>query len=159
MKITIIGTGYVGLVAGACLADMGNFVICVDNNTEKLEQITAATFGTVWSGKGESRVESEYVLPDYKEAAQRLLRVDVDPCVTEKRLYRKGQEIVCEIEGVAFIHVLYVPEGENGEKTALSFDAKEPFYSAFRAAVPEDELPDPEGAVVLCSAYGPLKRS
>ena len=124
------------------------------DKTEKLEQITAATFGTVWSGKGESRVESEYVLPDYKEAAQRLLRVDVDPCVTEKRLYRKGQEIVCEIEGVAFIHVLYVPEGENGEKTALSFDAKEPFYSAFRAAVPEDELPDPEGAVVLCEGTG-----
>ena len=36
MKITVIGTGYVGLVAGACLADMGNDVICVDNNIEKL---------------------------------------------------------------------------------------------------------------------------
>ena len=39
MKITVIGTGYVGLVAGACLADMGNFVICVDNNKEKLEKL------------------------------------------------------------------------------------------------------------------------
>ncbi|MBP3923704.1 UDP-glucose/GDP-mannose dehydrogenase family protein [bacterium] len=36
MKICVIGTGYVGLVAGACLADMGNSVICVDNNEEKL---------------------------------------------------------------------------------------------------------------------------
>ena len=36
MKITVIGTGYVGLVVGACLADMGNNVICVDNNEEKL---------------------------------------------------------------------------------------------------------------------------
>ena len=39
MKICVIGTGYVGLVAGACLADMGNSVICVDNNREKLEQL------------------------------------------------------------------------------------------------------------------------
>ncbi len=36
MKICVIGTGYVGLVAGTCLADMGNNVICVDNNTDKL---------------------------------------------------------------------------------------------------------------------------
>ena len=39
MKITVIGTGYVGLVAGACLADMGNEVICVDNNLDKLRQL------------------------------------------------------------------------------------------------------------------------
>ena len=39
MEICIIGTGYVGLVAGACLADMGNNVICVDNDIKKLEQL------------------------------------------------------------------------------------------------------------------------
>ncbi len=39
MKICVIGTGYVGLVTGACLAEMGNDVICVDNNKEKLEQL------------------------------------------------------------------------------------------------------------------------
>ena len=39
MNITVVGTGYVGLVAGACLADMGNTVICVDNNKEKIEQL------------------------------------------------------------------------------------------------------------------------
>lgn len=39
MKICVIGTGYVGLVAGTCLADMGNEVICVDNDTEKLEKL------------------------------------------------------------------------------------------------------------------------
>ena len=39
MQICVIGTGYVGLVAGTCLADMGNDVICVDNDQKTLEQL------------------------------------------------------------------------------------------------------------------------
>ena len=36
MKITVVGTGYVGLVSGACLADMGNDVMCLDVDTAKI---------------------------------------------------------------------------------------------------------------------------
>ena len=36
MKVCVIGTGYVGLVTGACLAEIGHQVICVDNNAEKV---------------------------------------------------------------------------------------------------------------------------
>ena len=39
MEISVIGTGYVGLVAGACLADMGNEVICIDNDINKINQL------------------------------------------------------------------------------------------------------------------------
>lgn len=39
MKICVIGTGYVGLVVGTCLSEMGNEVICVDNNRKKLEKL------------------------------------------------------------------------------------------------------------------------
>ena len=39
MKLCIIGTGYVGLVTGACLADAGNSVICVDNNKDKIDKL------------------------------------------------------------------------------------------------------------------------
>jgi UDPglucose 6-dehydrogenase len=36
MRVCVIGTGYVGLVTGACLAQIGHHVICVDNNAEKV---------------------------------------------------------------------------------------------------------------------------
>jgi UDPglucose 6-dehydrogenase len=36
-SITVVGTGYVGLVTGACLADFGNRVTCVDNDAEKIQ--------------------------------------------------------------------------------------------------------------------------
>lgn len=36
MNVTIVGTGYVGLVTGCCLADSGNKVICVDNDADKV---------------------------------------------------------------------------------------------------------------------------
>ncbi|MEX0773430.1 MAG: UDP-glucose/GDP-mannose dehydrogenase family protein [Balneolales bacterium] len=39
MKITVVGTGYVGLVTGTCLADSGNDVTCVDNNQAKLDSL------------------------------------------------------------------------------------------------------------------------
>ena len=39
MKISVIGTGYVGLVTGACLADMGNEVLCLDVDVEKINRL------------------------------------------------------------------------------------------------------------------------
>ena len=38
-KIAVIGTGYVGLVAGVCFAELGNKVICVDNDREKIKKL------------------------------------------------------------------------------------------------------------------------
>jgi len=37
MKIAVVGSGYVGLVAAACLAEFGNTIVCVDNNEDKIE--------------------------------------------------------------------------------------------------------------------------
>ena len=41
MKICMIGTGYVGLVSGTCFADIGNQVICVDKNIDKINKLNS----------------------------------------------------------------------------------------------------------------------
>ena len=39
MKICIVGSGYVGLVSGTCFSELGNKVICVDNNNQKIANL------------------------------------------------------------------------------------------------------------------------
>src|SRR5262245_49294137 len=41
MKVSIFGSGYVGLVTGACLAEAGNHVLCVDVDTQKVARLNA----------------------------------------------------------------------------------------------------------------------
>jgi UDP-glucose 6-dehydrogenase len=39
MRVTIIGTGYVGLFTGACLSDFGHLVTCVEKDADKIAQL------------------------------------------------------------------------------------------------------------------------
>ena len=39
MKLCMIGTGYVGLVSGVCFSDLGNDVICVDKDSDKISKL------------------------------------------------------------------------------------------------------------------------
>ena len=41
MKIAMVGSGYVGLVSGACLADFGHEVVCIDKDPAKIERLRA----------------------------------------------------------------------------------------------------------------------
>ena len=41
MKVTVFGSGYVGLVTGACLAEVGNKVICVDVDPAKIDLLNS----------------------------------------------------------------------------------------------------------------------
>lgn len=92
MKITVIGTGYVGLVAGACLADMGNEVICVDNNLDKLKQLENG------------------IIPIYEPGLEELVKANV----IEKRLsFSSDIDNAVKVSQVCFIAV-GTPQGEDG---------------------------------------------
>ena len=43
MRLCMIGTGYVGLVSGVCLVDLGNQVVCVDKDKSKIDKLNSGT--------------------------------------------------------------------------------------------------------------------
>ncbi|OJH37190.1 UDP-glucose dehydrogenase family protein [Cystobacter ferrugineus] len=93
MHIAIIGSGYVGLVAGTCFADSGNDVICVDINAEKIAQLQ----------RGE--------IPIYEPGLEELIRKN-----TRERRLSFTTELATAVarSQVVFIAV-GTPEGESGE--------------------------------------------
>ncbi|WNG14421.1 UDP-glucose dehydrogenase family protein [Cystobacter fuscus] len=93
MHIAIIGSGYVGLVAGTCFADSGNDVVCVDINAEKIAQLQ----------RGE--------IPIYEPGLEELIRTNT----RERRLsFTTELSTAVARSQVVFIAV-GTPEGESGE--------------------------------------------
>ncbi len=92
MKIIVVGTGYVGLVTGACLAEVGTEVVCIDVNEEKIENLR----------KG--------ILPIYEPGLEQIVERNF-----QKGRLRFSTKLEEEIEGaeVAFIAV-GTPPGEDG---------------------------------------------
>ncbi len=93
MKICIIGTGYVGLVAGACLSDMGNNVICVDNDLNKINNLN----------KG--------IIPIFEPGLEELIKINVK----EKRLsFGTDLANAVKISQICFIAVA-TPQDNDGK--------------------------------------------
>ena len=57
MRIAMIGTGYVGLVSGACLADFGHQVCCIDKDSDKIDGLNAGRM-PIWEPGLEALVKS-----------------------------------------------------------------------------------------------------
>ena len=92
MNICVIGTGYVGLVAGTCLAEMGNNVICVDNNEEKLAKLKNG------------------IIPIFEPALEEMIKSNV----SENRLsFSCDLKLAVENSTICFIAV-GTPQGEDG---------------------------------------------
>ena len=93
MKICVIGTGYVGLVVGTCFADMENFVICVDNDEEKLNKLKNG------------------IIPIYEPGLEDLIKYNVG----EKRLmFTSDLEYAIKESLICFIAV-GTPQGDDGK--------------------------------------------
>ncbi|MFP4117847.1 MAG: UDP-glucose dehydrogenase family protein [Candidatus Woesearchaeota archaeon] len=111
MKLAIIGTGYVGLVTGTCLSELGNDVLCVDKDKDKIEMLK----------KGDS--------PIYEPGLQELIK---------KNIYEGRLSFVLDMaEAVRFSDITFLcvgtPQGDDGsadlsclfkaaEKVALSLE-------------------------------------
>ena len=85
MKITVVGTGYVGLVTGACFSEVGHEVLCIDNDERKVQML--------------HRLE----MPIYEPGLEELVRKNV----ANKRL-RFSTSIV---EGTEFAEVIFIAVG------------------------------------------------
>lgn len=92
MKIAVVGSGYVGLVAAACLAEMGNTILCVDNDQGKIDGLK----------KGK--------LPIYEPG----LDVLIERNVREQRLVFSTDTAVAVKESSIIFIAVGTPPGEDG---------------------------------------------
>ncbi len=101
MRITILGCGYVGLVTGACLADIGHSVVCTDNDEKKLHVLEQGS------------------LPIYEPGLQEI----VDRCVAAQRLSFTADLGDAVRHGDTVFICVGTPPLQNGDADLSSIDA------------------------------------
>ena len=79
MKVSVIGTGYVGLVTGACLADAGNNVFCCDIDAEKIAKLNAGGLPIYEPGL-------EAIVARNRAAGRMVFSTDLEACVAHGQL-------------------------------------------------------------------------
>ncbi len=92
MKVAVVGTGYVGLVSGTCFAEMGNKVICVDNDEKKLEKLNSG------------------IVPIYEPGLETLFKRNIE----QKRLTFTNNLKEAVVESEIIFLCLPTPPGEDG---------------------------------------------
>jgi UDPglucose 6-dehydrogenase len=101
MDLAVVGTGYVGLVTGACFADLGNNVICVDIDEEKIRGLKRG------------------VLPIYEPGLKEVVDNNIE---RERLLFTTDLAYAVKNSEIVFIAV-NTPQGKNGEANLEQVEA------------------------------------
>ncbi len=100
MRLTVIGTGYVGLVTGTCFAEMGNHVTCVDIDTDKIAMLEAGQ------------------VPIYEPGLEEILERNV-----EQNRLEFTSDISSARDGAVFFIAVGTPPGPDGAADLSAVDA------------------------------------
>ena len=123
MKISFIGSGYVGLVSGACIADFGHDVLCMDIDKNRIEQL------------------KEYKIPIFEPGLSELLKKN---CIEKKISFTSSIKKAVTNSEVIFIAV-GTPSDINGEvNLKYIFDAIKniiPFIQSYKIIVIKSTVP------------------
>jgi UDPglucose 6-dehydrogenase len=170
MKITIIGSGYVGLVAGACFAEIGHDVVCVDNDPKKIEGLKQGQVPIYEPGldvlvtknheTGRLHFTADLACAlDGAHAA--FIAVGTPPRPTDghadmKYVYAVAREIAEKATGeLVIVNKSTVPVGTGDEVEQILLDARRPFKLAvvsnpefLREGVAIDDFMHPDRVVI-----------
>jgi UDPglucose 6-dehydrogenase len=118
LRIGVVGTGYVGLVVGACLAENGNSVLCVDNDEAKVAALRRGEIPIYEPGLGE-------MIPRNVQEERLRFTTDLTAAVRESEILFIAVGTPQDEDGSADLrHVLAVAEGigkaMNGEKIVVT---------------------------------------
>jgi UDPglucose 6-dehydrogenase len=92
MQICVVGSGYVGLVSGVCMAEVGHTVTCVDNNLQKVKKL------------------QDGILPIYEPGLEKLVKRNVE----HQRLFFTTDLVKAANESEAVFIAVGTPQGEDG---------------------------------------------
>ncbi|MFC1844398.1 UDP-glucose dehydrogenase family protein [Thermodesulfobacteriota bacterium] len=110
MKITIIGAGYVGLVTGTCFSEFGHEVLCIDKDTQKVEELQSGN------------------VPIYEPGLENLVKKNLE----EKRLTFAGDYS----EGVPWADTIFIAVGTPSSRRGDGYANLSYIYDAAREIAP-----------------------
>lgn len=123
MKITIVGTGYVGLVSGVCFADMGNDVVCLDIDEEKINSLN-------------NGIVPIYE-PGLKELLDKNIKAERITFTTDKQEAYEGAEVIFVCVGT--------PQRNNGDADLVYVikvaEDIAPFLTSYKVIVNKSTVP------------------
>ena len=108
MNITIIGTGYVGLVTGTCFAEMGNNITCVDIDQKKIYNLNKGTIPIYEPGL-------EKLIQENKKAGRLSFSISLKEAMEKSKLFLIAVGTPESPNGEANMEYIYAVASEIGE--------------------------------------------